>query len=548
MPQIEEFVPHNFNSKRHTVAQVLNHAVANYGEKTFVKSVEGNSLTYQEFDCLTNRFAHGLADFGINFQEPVLYMLPDNLDILIVWGGLAKRGAIGVPINLAYRGKFLSRIMNDAGAKILIIAEELLERLEEITDELIHLKYCVVYDSDGDVEPSQLFPRIKMFARVSFSELFSDSECPFEPGPSIQDLMGVMYTSGTTGASKGVMVTHAHAFKYAQAVGRIHGVVFEDIFYSSGLPLFHIAGQWGVAYCTMIYGATACIRSGYRNDYFWMDIKEHRGTVVFLLGAIANFLWQQPVTANDADTPLKKVGMFPVIPEHAAFAERFGVKIATGYGSTENPGGFIHHFDEPFPTNQCVGIPDEDVDASIRDELDRECANNEMGEICIRHQTPWTIMRGYWNLPEATAKAFRNLWFHTGDAGYRDDQGRFYFVDRLTDSMRRRGENISSMEVEDEINQHPALLECAVFPVWDEHTEQEIMTVVVLKNGFSLDPADLITFLDKRLPYFMIPRYVEISSKIPKTPTGKMEKYQLRERGIGPSTWDRVAVGVKLSR
>ena len=549
MPTIEPFKPHEFSPDEHTVAQVLARAVERYGEKTFVKSVHGRAYTYEAFDRESNRLAHGFAEFGLAFQQPVLYMLPDTLDIALVWAAFAKRGVIGVPINLAYRGNFLARIINDSCAETIIVAEEFLPRLEEIAGELRSLTCCIIYREDDSTTGGYELPASLAALRgVHFASFFSDRDDAFEKGPSIEDLIAIMYTSGTTGASKGVMVTHAHAFCYAQGCGQIHGVVESDVYYTSGLPLFHIAGQWGVVYCSMIYGATACIRQGYRNEYFWPDIHQHGATVVFLLGAIANFIWQQPAKDTDANSPLQKVGMFPVIPEHAQFAQRFDVKISTGYGSTENPGGFVHRFDEPFPTNQCVGRPHDNVQACILDEFDRECATGVVGEICVRHDTPWTIMRGYWNQPEATAKAFRNLWFHTGDAGYKDAQGRFYFVDRLGDSMRRRGENVSSMEVEGEINQYDSVLECAVFPVWDEHTEQEIMAVIVAKQDEVVVPEQLVEFLNARLPYFMIPRYLEIVEAIEKTPTGKIRKQPLRERGVTDNTWDRVAAGIKLQR
>ncbi len=200
------------------------------------------------------------------------------------------------------------------------------------------------------------------------------------------------------------------------------------------------------------------------------------------------------------------------------------------------------------PNNQCVGFPTGRYDVKILDKNDQACATGVVGEICTRPRAPWEIMLGYWRQPEYTAQVFRNLWYHTGDAGYQDDQGRLYFVDRLTDSMRRRGENISSMEVEDEVNQHPDVLECAVFPVWVGHSEQEVMVVITPQPGVTLEPEELIRFLDQRMAYFMIPRYIEFTDAIPKTPTGKMEKYKLRTKGITPKTWDRVVAGIKLSR
>jgi crotonobetaine/carnitine-CoA ligase len=383
---------------------------------------------------------------------------------------------------------------------------------------------------------------------VCFEDLFSDDTSDFEPAPKYNDLVAIMYTSGTTGKSKGVATTHAHSFAYADGAGEIHYLDTQDRFYTSGLPLFHIGAQWAVCYASMIYGSSVVLRQGYKNEHFWSDIKQHNCTVVFLLGAIANFIWQQPQTSEDIKTPLRKIGMFPVIPEHEAFCKRFDVEISTGYASTECPPPMIHHFGEPLPNNQCVGYPTADYEVKILNEDDIECGFGEMGEFCVRPRQPWGILKGYWRQPEATAIAFRNLWYHTGDAGYKDEQGRLFFVDRLTDSMRRRGENISSMEVQDEINLHPDVMESAVFPVWDEHTEQEVMAVIITQPNTDIDPEQLIRFLEKSMPHFMVPRYIDFDQEIPKTPTGKMEKYKLRETGVMPTTWDRVKAGVKLTR
>jgi carnitine-CoA ligase len=534
-----------------TVGRLLARAVALFGNKPFLQTVEGEVVTYADLDRRSNRLAHGLAGFGIGHQDPVLIMLPDVTDYIAVWCGLGKRGAIEVPVNVAYRKSILRRICNDSGAKTIIVDRQYLDRLEEIAGDLESLECCVLFSQDetqrGDLSlPPKLAERCRAAA---FEELLADDEGPFEAEAAFHDLVGIMYTSGTTGPSKGVAVTHAHSFAYAEGAAEIFALCPEDVFYNSGLPLFHVGAQWAVCYASMIYGGTVILRQGYSNDHFWPDIAEHGGTVVFLLGAIANFLWQQPETPKDAATPLKKVGMFPLVLEHEAFAKRFGVEISSGYASTEDPCPMIHHFGEPFPNNKCVGYARTDkFEVRIFDELDRECPRGTMGEICVRPKNSWDIMLKYWNQPEYTAESFRNLWYHTGDAGYQDEEGRFYFVDRLTDSMRRRGENISSMEVEDEVNQHPGVLECAVFPVWDEHSEQEVMVVITPKAGKTVDPVELIAFLDKRMAYFMVPRYVDFSDDIPKTPTGKIQKFTLRDKGVTPTTWDRVKAGVKLSR
>ena len=538
-------LPAEYPPEKRTVGQVLRHASQCLTDKPLLIDIEGDTLTYREADRRADQIAHGLAQLGIEHQEPVLFMLPDGIDLVVLFLGLARRGAIEVPINLSYRGAFLSRIINDSCARTLIIAGNFLERLEQICDELTDLRRCVIYPAP----PDDLSPRLeKKFEIVGFDTLLSDNDTPYESELRLSDLVGIMYTSGTTGVSKGVMVCHAQAYRYAHNVSGNHGLVPRDRFYTSGLPLFHIAGQWGVVYGSMIRGATAVLRRGYRNAYFWQDIREYGCTVAIMIGAIANFLWQQAAREDDADNPLERVCVYPVMTEYKAFAKRFGVSLSTAYGSSETPAPCKHPMGEPFPTNQCVGFIKDTVDCKILDEHDTPCPTGVVGEICIRPHNPWEITLGYWNNPEQTVKAFRNLWFHTGDAGYIDEQNRLYFVDRLTDSMRRRGENISSMEVEDVVNQHPCVLECAVFPVTADESEQEVMVSVSPQPGSVVDPVDLVKFCNLRMPYFMVPRYIDILENIPKTPTGKMQKFKLRQQGVTESTWDRVQAGIKLER
>lgn len=527
-----------------TVGQVLSAAAARLGDKPFIVDVEGGSISYREMDQMAHRIANGLAALGIGHQEPVLYMLPDSIDFVALWAGLARHGAAEVPVNLAYRGAFLSRIANDSTAKTMVIGEQLLDRLEEVVDALDGLERCIVHPARPDVLPPKIAAR---FDVLGFDVLRGGDDTPFAGGPRFSEMIGIMYTSGTTGASKGVMVCHAHAYRYAWGVGHVHGLSETDNYYTAGLPMFHIACQWGVVYASMIYGATVILRRGYRNQVFWSDIAEHRGTVAFLLGAIANFLWKQPEDPADIKTPLERVGMYPVIPEHEAFAKRFNVTIGTGYGSTETPGPAGHVLGQPLIHHQCVGRPRDDFDVRFVDEDDLPCPPGTVGEMCVRPRKPWHIMLGYWRRPEETAKAFRNLWYHTGDAGYVDEEGRIFFVNRMSDSLRRRGENISAVEVEDTVNQHPDVLESAVYPVWAE-SEQEVMVAVTPQPGRTIDPEELVRFCNARMPYFMVPRYVVQLDEIPKTPTGKMQKYVLRDAGVTEATWDRVAAGIRLER
>jgi len=470
-------------------------------------------------------------------------MLPDGIDLLALTFGLARRGAVQVPVNLAYRGSFLSHIINDSNSHTLVIGAEYLDRLALVSAELTHLRRCIIYPRVPDTVPPEVASKFEL---LEFNALESNDGCAFSGGPSYYDLIGVMYTSGTTGTSKGVMVCHAHAYRYANNLGAKCST--DDRYYTAGLPLFHVAGQWAIVYRALLGGATVILRRGYRNEYFWNDIREHGATMTSLLGAIANFIWQQPVRADDADNPLRRAGIYPVIPEWEAFAKRFSVKLWTTYGSTECPPPVEHQAGQPIPTLRYVGTLKDSVDCKILDAFDNECEPGQIGEICVRPHNPWELTLGYWNQPQATADAFRNLWFHSGDSGYVDTDNGMYFVDRVSDSMRRRGENISSIEVEGIVNQHPDVLESAAFPVWADESEQEVMIAVTTRTGCSLDPAALLRFLNERMPYFMVPRYVDVVDEIEKTPTGKMRKHKLRDQGVTASTWDRVAAGVKLER
>jgi len=346
-----------------------------------------------------------------------------------------------------------------------------------------------------------------------------------------------MYTSGTTGPSKGAMITHAHAYVYAHNGHDRMRLVPEDVYYAP-LPLFHIAGQWAVVYAAMICGSAAVITRRFSVSTFWRDAVHYGATAGFLLGAMANFLHRQPPGVDERASRIDRILVVPLFPEVADFARRFGARVVTTYGSTEINSPMIAGFDDP-DWRSCGRVKNALFEARIVDDDDEEVPHGTVGELVVRPRLPWLCMTGYWGHPDWTAAAWRNLWLHSGDAMYRDDTGNFYFVDRKKDAIRRRGENISSVEVENEINAHPEVLECAVFAASSEHTEDEVMATVVLKPGVSLGPEALIRFLEPRMAYFMVPRYLEFADELPKTPTGKIQKYELRRRGPTAATWDR---------
>jgi crotonobetaine/carnitine-CoA ligase len=246
------------------------------------------------------------------------------------------------------------------------------------------------------------------------------------------------------------------------------------------------------------------------------------------------------VKADDHENPLQKVLMCPLLADLDDFIHRFRLRVGTAYGSTEANAPIVLPAGSPIRHPQVVGRVRSDLfDVCILDEFDEELPRGRVGQIAVRPKVPNVTMLGYWHQPEATVEMWRNLWLHTGDAGFQDKDGLLYFTDRLKDTIRRRGENISSMEVEGVINQHPAVQECAVFPVKSVHTEEEVMVAIVLRPGQAAHPQDIVRFLEPRMAQFMLPRYIRMMSGLPKTPTGKTRKHLLKDEGVTPDTWDR---------
>ncbi len=520
------------------LATVLAKRVAQHPDKPWVVTDEA-AHSYRDIDERSSQMAGGFADAGVAAGDTVLIMLPDVIDYIWAWCALSKLGAIEVPVNVHYRGTILSYVLNDSKAAVLVVHENYLERIEAVGRDLAHLEKVYVIGQGGRQTS-------KHFAVHAYEELFALATPWAGPGPRYRDLMAVMYTSGTTGPSKGATVTHAHAYEYAYGVVEMLELKQQDVYYAA-LPLFHLAGQFALVYCACIAGATAVLPGTFSAQGFWRDVRHHQATATFLLGAMANFLYRQEPQSDDPDNPLERVLMVPLIPETEAFKSRFDCLVSTTWGGTEMNCPMRSGF-ELVDSKSCGRLADDRYDVRIVDEDDREMPPGVPGEALVRTKEPWIMSNGYWNHPEWTVEAWRNQWFHTGDMLMCDEAGNYYFVDRSKDAIRRRGENISSMEVENEINAHPDVLESAVIPVASQHTEQEVMAVVVAKPGHALDAAELIGFLEPRMAYFMVPRYVEIVDELPKTPTGKIQKFPLREKGVTADTWDRVAAGIKLTR
>jgi crotonobetaine/carnitine-CoA ligase len=528
-------VTETFGSARRTVPAVLSTWAARTPDKLAVRDYHA-TYTYAELVTAGQCLAGGLRALGVGRGDRVLLLLDNDCDYVLSWIGLSFLAAVEVPVNTAYKQRMLSYVVNDSGATVLVVQDTYLPRVAEVLPDLVGLEAVVVRGDASGVE----LPGIRV---VAFEEVKAGDAVEIEHVDP-WDPVAVMYTSGTTGPSKGVLVTHGHAFAYCTP--EYWGAADADDVTLVALPLFHVGGQWAGVYNALIVGASAVVVPRFAVSTYWDDVRRFGCTYTLMLGAIATFLNAQPPAADDRDVPMRRALMVPVIPEVREFEERFGLAIGTAFGMTETASPLFMPFGQAVPGG--AGYLRADYEARIVDEHDREVGVDVVGELVLRPKEPWAIMAGYLNKPEATAEAWRNLWFHTGDAFRKDADGQYFFVDRVKDAIRCRGENVSSFEVETEVLAYPGVLECAAVGLASANTEQEIKIVIVPDDGATIEPEHLVLHLARKLPYFMVPRYVEIVAEIPKTPTQKIRKQVLRDQGVGELTWDRVAAGVVVNR
>src|SRR5579862_219014 len=483
--------------------------------------------TFGEIERAAARLAGGLANLGVELQTRVALFLPNCADFVNVFFAVGKLGGVSVPINTAYRGYMLEYILNDTACTILVCDAEYLDRVRDALPSLAHLETVIVR---GEPAPELNLGRLRI---VHLPDVVG---APLETVPEVRfdDVSCVIYTSGTTGPSKGVPLTNGHSISKAVEVIRLCEVEPDDCIYAP-VPLFHsFALQRGVV-CAVVSGCRCALRERFSASSYWDDVRRLGATVGFCVFTIPQILKKAEPRADDRDHTLRCLYNARRDPE---FAERFGVRLIEGYGLTEAGVALYVRPGENAPAGSC-GRVSEDWDVRLVDDDDVEVGVGEVGEIAIRPRFPALMMPGYLNKPEATVAAWRNLWFHTGDLASRDADGFYYFRDRKKDAIRRRGENVSSWEVEHVLREHPAVGEAAAIPFPSPLGEDDVRVVVTLNDGFDLTPESLIEFCVERLPDFMVPRYVEFRDELPRTPTGRIEKYRLREEGLGPNAFDR---------
>jgi crotonobetaine/carnitine-CoA ligase len=494
---------------------ILEDRAERLGDQPFVSSSSG-SLTYAQLAHEAARIAGALRERGVRPGDRVATMLPSGLEYLKVWWGIVWAGAVDVPVNNDFKGEFLDHVVGGSGAKLLILDPRWRERAERYADILAD-------PADLVADPVPRTPR------------------------SERDLLYIMYTSGTTGRAKGVMHANRSALWNAAAWLEILGLTGADTAYSM-FPLFHVTARSAVVTATMWAGGRAHLADGFSATRFWDEVRAADATWFGYMGIVIHLLHAQPPREDDRDNRVR-IAFGAAAPPAimTPFEERFGLRLVEVYGSTELGPASAPRYPHPRKPGT-MGLPCRHLLVEVHDEDDRPLPPNVAGELVARPAEPFAMTQGYWNEPRATIEAFRNLWFHTGDGGYLDDEGYVVFTDRVKDSLRRRGENISSFEVERGVQRHPDVLECAAYAVPAELSEDEVMIAVVPREGHTVDPAAVMAFCIDELPRFMVPRYLRVMDALPKTPSQRIEKYRLRDDGITPDTFDREAAGLAVPR
>jgi len=526
-----------------TVIAALDRAVAKHPERVLL-DFSGELYTYAQVDQLSTRLAHSLADLGVEAGQTVLSMLDNNIDAVVAWFAINKLCAVSVPINTALRGEFLRHQIADSKAAIVICEADYVERIAQIADGAPNLQ-LILYRAHLAKVPAC---RVRI-APLDEHRGWRDDALERKPNP--WDLACIVYTSGTTGPSKGCMLSYNYMCNLARLQLRAGPATENDITITP-LPLFHMNALCVGIISNIMVGARVAIVPRFSVSNFWPEVERSGATIASILGSMGGLLAQAP----DNEAMKRCFGQIHTVrgnpfteESKKIWRERFGARLVggNGYGLTEAsvitslPAG-----EYAAPGSSGKRIPDFDV--RIVDELDRELPPNTPGEIIVRPLRPDIMFMGYWGRPADTMKVLRNMWFHTGDIGKFDEEGFFYFVDRKKDYLRRRGENISSFEMEATFATHPAIEEVAVHAVPSEKGEDDVKVTAVLKPGVELKPEELFRWAIDLVPYYALPRYIEFRTSLPKNPQGRVLKYQLREEGKTPTTWDLEETDIKISK
>jgi crotonobetaine/carnitine-CoA ligase len=515
----------SFAPAERTLPAMLTRQAERFANKRLV-SAGGAAWTYAETRHAAACFAGTLSSAGVRPGDRVAVICSNRIEFLEVVLGCAWLGAVAVPINVASRGPQLQHILSNCGARLLVMEAAFADNLAMLDPAALSVEKIWLIGEAGDVR----------LGRVTASPVPRGSEPVAATAVQPGDMGMILYTSGTTGPSKGVCCPQAQYFWWAVNTGALLQLQPDDVLCTS-LPLFH-TNALNTFYQALLTGNTVHYEKRFSASGFFPSLIESCATVTYLLGAMVPILLSRPVSPEETAHRVR-ISLSPGVPAqfHEAFTERCRIRMVDGWGSTETNFVLGASVDRQKPG--MMGPVFEGFDARVVDDKGQQVVDGTAGELIVRTDEPLAFASEYFHAPDKTAEAWRDGWFHTGDRVIRNGEGNFRFVDRLKDAIRRRGENISSFEVEQVLLGHPAVANAAAFPVRSPLAEDEVMAAIILRPGKELGPAELIEFCEPRLPYFAVPRYLEFMTELPATESGKVQKYKLRERGITEKTWDR---------
>ena len=548
-PRLDDLGP-ALPRERWTLVDAVRHQANVHADREFLSFEDGKAVSFSEFDYLTDCLASALAGLGLGIGDRILGLLTNSREFMITMIAAHKLRAVFVPVNTELRGGFLEHQVQNSSPRIIVVDDDLLDRFGTVDTSQSDIE-TVIGVSDGTstraVPPGALAdtPLVRMDSLLNTEP---NMEALSDPPPS--DVCTIMYTSGTTGPSKGVLMPQGHCYLFA--LGTVAAMeLTEDDRYFCCMPLFHANGLFMQAYASLLAGSSCHVTKRFSVTDWLSIVREEQITVTNALGVMPEFIFRSPESPHDRDHKLTRILAIPVAEEWGvAMQDRFGVKLRQGFGMTEVNMVTYSDLEDPVMAG-CAGPPlSEFFDVIIADpETDAELPRDNIGEILVRPKVPFCFNVGYFNMPDKTVEAWRNLWFHTGDAGRMDSEGRLFFVDRIKDRIRRRGENISSYELEQALNEHPSVVESAAvgLRVPGAGGEDEIKAVLAI-DGPAPDPTAFLDWCVPRMPRHTVPRYLEFVTELDKTASGKIRKQAIRDAGVTADTWDRESVGYVISR
>lgn len=521
-----------FEPRVRTVAAALRCRRATHPDVPLLKCGD-RWWTATQLDGASDRVAVGVASLGVERGVRVAMMCANREEYFLLLFALAKLGAVLVPLNPYLRGQFLAYQLMDSGADVVVTDSAGYAQIAALTGTAANTWTVLLDEADSSG------------STVSWDRLTRSSR----PVPEIvvrpDDLMAIMYTSGTTGPAKGCMLSHGYYSYFAAPWARRGWVQPGDRVFTA-LPLFHTGGHLALMFALLLDGVSTCFDTAFSASTYIERAASESATCLFGIGVQAVAILQQPAKDTDTHRSFRIAGFPPLHPDHQdRFEKRFATPvIAEGIGQTEITPGLLDSVTQQRKRG-ANGRPCDHVDVALVDDLGEPVHGNGAGELVVRPKVPHAMFSGYWNKPEATSKAWLGSWFRTGDYFARDEEGFYTFLDRKSDSLRRRGENVSSFQLESAIAQYPGIERVAVCAVASDLADVEIKACIVPAPGHSVELEELFKYFRANLPYFAVPRYVEIREDLPVTAaTNRVQKAVLRDEGVTPRTWDLRDMGL----